>query len=397
MTAIRKITSDFIFPVDRTPIADGILIIDEDGKVLDLPEPGSVPGHELEYYPGILMPGLVNAHCHLELSHLAKKVPTGTGLLPFLKSVVNFRDINPEIIAREIRKQDAYMWEQGIVAVGDISNTADTLEIKKNSKIIYHTFVEMFDFMQDDRTEKSFQQYVDVYHQFKEFPQLNVSATPHAPYTVSDLLYNRINKLNASETSISIHNQETVHENLFFLDGTGGFHSFFLDFGIDFSQFMPTGKSSIYYAMDHLDPAQRTLMVHNTLTRLEEIRDAQKWNDQIYWVTCPNANLYIENRLPHYQDFIDAEAKVAIGTDSITSNWQLSVLKEMQTIHRYASFIPVNHIVAWATLNGAMALGLDDFLGSFTPGKIPGVVWLDTDPSDPLDLASARRARRIDL
>ena len=396
MDKIRKITSDYIFPVDRLPIADGIVIVDRDGKILDLPSPGSVPDNELEYYPGIIIPGMVNAHCHLELSHLAKKVPTGTGLLPFLKSVVKFRDIAPDIISREIEKQDDYMWEQGIVAVGDISNTVDTLQTKLQSNIRYHTFVEMFDFMQDDRTEMSYQQYADVYHHFKEYPQLSVSATPHAPYTVSNALYRKINELNAGATSISIHNQETVHENLFFKDGSGDFHSFFLDFGIDFSGFKPNGKSSIYYALNHLDASQRTLLVHNTLTRLEEIRDAENWNDKIFWVTCPNANLYIENRLPNYRAFVDAGAKLAVGTDSITSNWQLSILEEMKTIQKYASFIPLHQIVKWTTLNGAMALGMEKELGSLTPGKAPGMVWIKTNSNNPMNLHTAKRAVRID-
>ena len=97
---------------------------------------------------------------------------------------------------------------------------------------------------------------------------------------------------------------------------------------------------------------------------------------QVYWATCPNANLYIENRLPDYQAFLDTDARVTIGTDSLTSNWQLSVLEEMKTIARYQSYVPFETLLRWATLNGAQSLGFDDTLGSFEVGKKPGVLSL---------------------
>lgn len=393
----RKITSDLIFIGDGRAIADGIVEIDYEGFILGIFNANTFSSKEIEYYPGAIIPGMINAHCHLELSHLGGRVPTGTGLLPFLKSVVTFRDIDPAIIAQEIKKQDQIMFEQGIVAVGDISNTADTLATKRSSSILYHTFVEMFDFMLPSLAGKYYRQYLEVYEQFKTSGDLSVSATPHAPYTVSPDLFDKINALNHSTTSVSIHNQETLDENLLFLDGSGGFPSFFEDFEIDFSNFIPTGRTSIHYSMDKLDPKHVILMVHNTLTEANEIKMMHMWGDRVYWVTCPNANLYIENRLPDYHIFQKTKAKVAIGTDSITSNWQLSILEEMKTIAKYASHIPAAELVKWATLNGAESLGVQSKLGSFMVGKQPGLVWINTDPSNPENLLSAKSAKRIDI
>ncbi|MBP6681145.1 MAG: amidohydrolase family protein, partial [Saprospiraceae bacterium] len=113
---------------------------------------------------------------------------------------------------------------------------------------------------------------------------------------------------------------------------------------------------------------------------LADIEAAQSWSDQVYWATCANANLYIENRLPFYKHFIDAGARMTIGTDSLTSNWQLSILEEMKTISRYQSYVPFETLLQWATLNGAMALGMEDTLGSLDKGKTPGVLVLDFDP-----------------
>lgn len=121
--------------------------------------------------------------------------------------------------------------------------------------------------------------------------------------------------------------------------------------------------------MDNMDPNQRTLFVHNTMTSDADIKAAHKWSDKVYWATCANANLYIENRLPNYKTFIDNNACMTIGTDSLTSNWRLSILDEMKTISKYQSYVDFETLLRWATLNGAEALGFEDELGSFEVGK----------------------------
>ncbi|MCB0663517.1 MAG: amidohydrolase family protein, partial [Saprospiraceae bacterium] len=134
---------------------------------------------------------------------------------------------------------------------------------------------------------------------------------------------------------------------------------------------------------EHMDPKQRTLFVHNTMTTVEDIEAATKWNKNIYWATCPNANLFIENRMPNYQRFLDTNAKVTIGTDSLTSNWQLSIVEEMKTIAKFQSYVDFDTLLQWATLNGAEALGFEDELGSIEKGKTPGLVLLEGfDPAE---------------
>ena len=118
---------------------------------------------------------------------------------------------------------------------------------------------------------------------------------------------------------------------------------------------------------------RRTLLVHNSISDVLDIRAAQAWNQNIYWTTCANANLYIENRLPDYEAFIDAGARMTIGTDSLTSNWSLSIWDEIKTISRYNSYLNFEDLIQWATLNGAEALGFEKELGSIAPGKTPGI------------------------
>jgi len=188
-----------------------------------------------------------------------------------------------------------------------------------------------------------------------------------------------IRENNKPNSTVSIHNQETKHEDDLFNSKTGDFLDFYEGFGFPLKDFKATGKNSIFHAMSKMDPKQRTLFVHNTRTSAEDIAAAQNWSSNVYWATCANANLYIENALPNYQAFIDAKAKMTIGTDSLSSNWQLSVFEEMKTIKKYNSYIPTSTLIEWATYNGAVALGFDDTLGSFTVGKKPGVVLIDCE------------------
>lgn len=377
---MRKLSADYVYPITQSPIENGVLVLDDQGKVLSVDKLDAHDPASVETFSGILIPGLINTHCHLELSHMKGLLDTGTGLISFLQKVVAFRDFPMEEILEAIEKGDREMYDEGIVAVGDISNKLDTFQTKASSPIRYYSFVEMFDFIQDRNAQASFDQFVEVFYGQSEDHGNKKSCVPHAPYTVSPTLFSLINAINQSKGTVSIHNQETVHENNFFLDKTGDFLSFYQHFGLPLDHLNPTGQTSIHYAMAHMDPACRTLFVHNTTTSAADIRTAQAWNDQVYWATCPNANLYIENQLPNYQHFIDTAAKVTIGTDSLTSNWQLSVLAEMKTIARYQSYVSLDLLLKWATINGAEALGYEADLGSFEVGKTPGVNLLSLQP-----------------
>jgi aminodeoxyfutalosine deaminase len=375
---MQKFSADQVYPLDAPPLPNGVVITDDQGKILavepaDRHDPASV-----DRRAGALIPGFVNTHCHLELSHMKGRVDTGTGLIPFITGVVTQRNVAHEVILEAIDRAEQEMLDGGIVALGDISNAVDTFAVKVRGRMRYYNFIELFDFLQPDGAEKAFADWTAVYEQLQLAPGSARSLVPHAPYTVSPVLFAKINAFNpAAGATVSIHNQETPPENALFMDKTGDFLDFYSKFNISLAHFEAIGQPSIQYALRHLNPANRTLFVHNTLSTLADVQAAQAWSAHTYWATCPNANLYIENRLPNYQVFLDADARVTIGTDSLTSNWQLSVLEEMKTIARYQSYVPFQTLLRWATLNGAEALGFDDTLGSLTPGKTPGVVLLE--------------------
>jgi cytosine/adenosine deaminase-related metal-dependent hydrolase len=373
----HKYSAPYIFDGLGHILEDKVIIVDHSGTILSIEDSKLHDHASVLTFDGAIVPGFINTHCHLELSHMKGKVQTGTTLLPFIHQVVSHRDILPESILDAIEKGDKEMYQNGIVAVGDISNKVDTVDLKNKSKLFYHTFVEMFDFLQDEKSKIIFDQYADVFNRYSEDSLNRKSIVPHAPYSVSRKLFNLINEANLPGSIISIHNQETVQENLLFKDMSGQFPNFYKGFGIDLEGFEPLNQSSMAYNIANLDPNQNTIFVHNTETTEEDILLAMAWNKNVFWASCPNANLYIENRLPRYDFFISQGASITLGTDSLTSNWQLSIAAEIYTILKYCSYVSFEKAIVWATSNGASALGLDDRFGSITLGMKPGLNGLN--------------------
>jgi len=369
----KLITADWIHDGVTGFKKQHLLEIDDSGTIVRFESAHPEALKTCIYYPGLLTPGFINAHCHLELSHLAGRFATGTRLIPFLRNVVSQREISEQEIHQAMLTADQTMQDEGIVAVGDISNKTDTISIKRSSPIHYHSFIEAFDFLQDSLAENFYKQYKTVYDDFGDLPK---SMVPHAPYSVSPTLFEQLNSVNSQKTILSIHNQESPDDDLLFEQGGGGYPNFWKSFGFSLDHFKSMHKDSIDYIMEHLDPTHRLLMIHNTCTKSKHLQKVMQWNPAVVWVTCPNANLFIENRLPDYRAFIDEQAVLAIGTDSLSSNWRLSILSEIQTILKYNAWLNLETVLKWATYHGALALQVDQTMGSFEVGKRPGVNWI---------------------
>lgn len=377
---MKKISADWVYPIASEPIENGVVILDDSGKILALDQRHNHDLASLDIRKGILTPGFINTHCHLELSHMKGLVATGTTLIPFITGVVTKRAAAEKVIQKAIEKAENEMIKSGIVAVGDISNVPDTFAQKAKGRLNYYTFIEMFDFLQTQNTAVEFEKYRAVYDVLSLAEGSQKSVVPHAPYSVSRDLFQKINDFNEkSNITVSIHNQETQPEQDLFQKGEGAFYDFYGKFGVSLDGFVAPKKTAIHYALENMNPSVRTLFVHNTLTSKADIEAAHEWSPNVFWATCPNANLYIENRLPNYQNFLDTNARVTIGTDSLTSNWQLSIIEEMKTIQRFQSYVPLETLLKWATLNGAEALGFADKLGSLAVGKTPGLALLSVE------------------
>ncbi len=373
----RKISAHYVFPISAEPIKNGIIELDDSGKIVNIIHPGKEIKERagVEFYSGILVPGFVNTHCHVELSHLKGVVSEHTGLHDFISQISKIRVADNEIIQKAIQQADLEMQKNGIVAVGDISNTNHSISVKKTSSINYHTFIELFS-VNPEKAKTVFEAGKKLQTEFSSNNLLS-SIVPHTPYSVSGELFELIMKEKAAET-ISMHNQETDSENELFINKTGKIFDRLSKMGVDFSHFKATGKNSLESVIDYFPKKNKCLLVHNTFSEENDIAIANKYFDELYWALCPNANLYIENRLPDIALFHKLAQKCTIGTDSLTSNHQLSVLEELKTIHINFPEIPLSEILKWATLNGAEALSLSDKLGSFEIGKNPGVNLIST-------------------
>jgi len=361
---------------------DAVLITTDEGvveNIVPLPE----AGEDVQNFNGILSPGLINCHCHLELSHLKNVIPPHTGLINFLCSVVTKRDFAPEIIQQEIVRAEKEMYDNGIVAVGDIGNTADTLKTKTNSHIRWQNFVEVLGFT-DEKAEENVNHYKAVAEKLAATLQASnlshrTSLVPHAPYSISPKTFRLINEATKDQI-ISIHNQEHPAEDELYKTGGGDYLRFFKIFGLDKSPFPVTGKSSLRSVLPYFNNGQTIFLIHNTFIPEEDIVWANEYAAanglKLVYCLCINANLYIENKVPPVDMLMKHGCHIVLGTDSYSSNWQLSIAKEMEAAHKHFPHIPVETILQWATSSGAKALDWANMLGTFEKGKKPGVTTL---------------------
>ena len=374
----RKFTADQLFTGNRL-LDNQVLVTDEKGRIEAI-LPAAEAGGDIQSLQGILAPGLVNVHCHLELSHMQGVVPPHTGMIDFLLTVMSRRTVAEEQILQAITDAETAMLQNGIVAVGDICNTAYTLAQKKQQRLYYHNFIEATGFV-SDTADSRFSAALTVWEQFHEAGRLvgNTSIVPHAPYSVSPALVELITAFSENDDLLTIHNQESKDEDEFFMTGTGSFNRLYNALGLDISFFTPPGKSSLQTCLPWFGSRRSLILVHNVTTRGEDLRFIQKRQAILpycYFCLCPNANLYIGNGLPHVDLLRRHGADIVIGTDSLASNHQLSVLAELKTLQQHHPHIPLEELLQWATLNGAKALGIQDRFGSFEQGKTPGVLIL---------------------
>jgi cytosine/adenosine deaminase-related metal-dependent hydrolase len=368
---MRSFKADYVFPVNADPIKNGIVTVDDHGKIISVSDQPPATGHPpFEQLSGIICPGFVNAHCHLELSHMLGKVSPKTGLIEFIKNILKQRNADTAVITEAAAKADNDMYENGIVAVGDISNNNSTVKIKADSKIYYHTFVELLGFL-PGQAKDNFNNGLAL---LKEFKPQSCSITPHAPYSVSKELFKLIKKYTDSGHNLmSIHNQECDDENKFYRYKLGGFNELYEYFGTDTSHFKPQARNSLQSIIPLLTNKQDILMVHNTCTNLKDIYFLKRFDRRISWCFCPNANLYIEGRLPKVNLFTDQGFNITLGTDSLASNTGLSILSEMLTLQQKFPAFSTAQLIEWGTINGARFLGIDHEKGTLEHGKSPGL------------------------
>jgi cytosine/adenosine deaminase-related metal-dependent hydrolase len=370
----RKFKADYLFNGAQMLHNGQVLIADTKGKIVNVVTENEA-GEGVEVLKGILSPGFINTHCHLELSHLKDKIPQKTGLVNFVIKVVSGRHPHDEIL-KAIKNAEAEMLQEGIVAVGDICNNSLSLLQKEKKKLHYYNFIETSGW-NPEVAQPRFEKSKLYYDEFIE-NGLNASIVPHAPYSVSGTLWGKITPLFTGKV-VTIHNQETKYEDQFFLKGSREFVKMYETMKIDNSFYIPKKVRSLKTYFGNFSKASSVILVHNTYTKQEDVDyiNQNKSPDQIVsFCLCANANLYIENMLPPAGMLLQNKCNIVVGTDSLASNHRLSILEELKTIAKNFPHIKTETLLQWATINGAKALQMDDTLGSFEKGKKPGVVLI---------------------
>jgi aminodeoxyfutalosine deaminase len=378
-----KYSADRIFDGAQFLGEREVLIFNKDGSLKAIMDE-SEAGEGIRHFNGILTPGQVNCHCHIELSHMKGVILPRTGLVDFLLGVVKNRGEGENMVYEGIVAAEKEMSENGIVAVADICNTTHAIATKKASKMAWHNLVEVIN-MFDSNLEKQWQYYTGILEQHKMLgnPAFRSVLTPHAPYSVSPATHQAINKA-TGQAVISIHNQEANAENELFQKGSGGFLRLYQGLGLSQPPFAASGRSSLQTYLSHYTNGQTIILVHNTYIGEEDIlfakAHAEKHDLHIVYCLCPNANLYIENSLPPVHLLLKHDCHIVLGTDSYSSNWQLNITAEVKALLDHFPQLPIDTVLKWATSNGADVLDGSNKLGSFEIGKAPGLVLLETIP-----------------
>jgi len=365
---MRKITADYIYPGNSAPIKGGTITLNDDGEILEISQKTDA---EAEYFSGIVCPGFVNVHCHSELSYAKNRIPEKSGIDQFIHDLETLkRSVSEAEKTKAVEEAFAEMQENGIVAVGDIMNTPLSLDAKKTTDIQCYNFIEVYGSQAKD-TERNWNHALGL----AAATEGKKNIIPHAPYSLSRTLFQRIRDYQKPNTTLSMHHMESEGEAEYFISGSGPLAERFKSWGLEQPPYIPTSKRPLASLGEFLQAAERVLLIHNTFINQQDIDYANNHFQNAFYGLCPIANQYIEGDLPPVDLLKNQDLQICLGTDSLASNHQLSILEEMKTLN--ANFdISLEELIRWATYNGACALGMEDNLGSLEKGKSPGILLL---------------------
>lgn len=391
---MNAITADWVLTPDD--IETGKVILYEDsGKIVKVVPEEEVDTANLRRVEGILCPGFVNAHCHLELSHLKGRIPKGTGMVGFIQHLQSIRQEASEAAQQEAMIEAARsMWDSGIVAVGDICNGPESLAAKEVvSEIHWHNFIEVFG-LRSEAAESTLERARKLRAQFGEERS---TITLHAPYSISTALKKQVYEEALTQSGpLSVHLMESKEEMELFEHQSGPFLDFFKAIGVTYPH--GTYTHPLDFLADGLPTAALSSMiwVHNTEMKKRDITKAQGFSGNNFWYClCPRANAYIHGTAPDLKEWKNSvPGIVCLGTDSLAGNDSLDLLEEIRLIQELEPAVPLGLALAWASTCGAIALGIHKRYGSFAPGKKPGILQV-SPVSKELKLTPESSVKRI--
>tara|TARA_B100001123_G_scaffold441493_1_gene582806 strand:- start:5266 stop:6447 length:1182 start_codon:yes stop_codon:yes gene_type:complete len=332
-----------------------------------------------------VIPGLVNAHTHLELSHLSGRVPQSGHFIGWVRSLIlnrnKFHDqdnLNIEQAAvNGIREAKA----SGTALVGDISNTLLTVKLMHEASlggVVFHELLG-FDMTKVKPFVREARKKIDA---LSVFSDIRISLAPHAPYSVSAEMFREIRRdLDAHpEVVTSVHLGESAEELEFIAFGTGAWREELKILGVWTNAWKAAGETPVEYLVNLGFLDRQVLVVHGVHFREFDLSQLARLGISI--VTCPRSNRYVGVGSPPLENFYKAGLNVAIGTDSLASASDLNIFSELFEARRIAPSVPARTLLQSATINGARALGFGKDYGSIEPGKRASLVTVDMPPNE---------------
>ncbi len=378
---MQVVSARWVVPIDRPPIADGALALGDDGTVAAVGTRAEIrashPDALEERAHGALVPGLVNAHCHLELSTLVDAVPGGEGLVAWVgKLMPANRKIAPEQRRDDAARAAEAAVRFGTAGIGDVGTTLEAaagIGRAGMGGVMFHELLGSRDLATGDALADAAREKRETDADGRWPAHLGWVPAPHAPYSASpDLLRRIFAAASAAGRGTSIHVAEDRDELALLANGSGRWPAVLEGMGID-PRPRVSGRAPVatLAALGAFDGPSPPLLVHMVHAGHEDRRLAREAGATV--VLCPRSNLHIGGELPDVAAMLADGVPIALGTDSLASVHDLSPWGEMATLAAHFPSVPAARWLEAATRDGARALGLSA-LGTFTPGKRPGVV-----------------------
>ena len=371
---MKHFSAQYIITNSGPPLKRAMITAEDDGTIINIEDTGGdlKEKHFVEFHNGIIIPGFVNCHCHLELSHMKGSIAQGGGLGDFIEQIRSTRNINSESIITFACSADNDMSVDGIVLCADICNTSISFNIKKESRIKYINLLEVFG-IDPDKASRRIDEMIKV-AEIAEKMNLPFSMVPHSSYSLSLPLFRLLREKSDENKVTSIHFMETAGEKLFLENHSGPLMTSYKQSGLLPSR-LETVKSHADAVLNEITLAGNLILVHNTFADRETIRMIKE-RENLFWCLCPNSNIYIENKIPPLNLLIEEGCEIVIGTDSLASNNKHNILGEIKTLQLYFPSVSIEELVCWATVNGAKALGEESRFGKLEIGRKPGLLLL---------------------
>ncbi len=372
---MKRFSSQYLITNSGPMLKRAVVTTSDDGTILNIQDTKGAltEAHSIEFHNGIIIPGFVNCHCHLELSHMKGAISPGTGLGTFIEQIINKRHSTVDRIIDTAYSADNDMYKRGISLCADICNTTESFNIKNKSRIQYINLIEVFG-MDPDKASHCLDEVIRISINAKEM-NLPFSLVPHSLYSMSLSLLRLLRKQSLQNKVTSLHFMETSGESAFLGNKTGPLMTSYMRTGLIPTR-LETAGNHADAILTEITPSGNLILVHNTFADRKTIKTVLK-RKNLYWCLCPNSNYYIEKTMPPVNLLIEEGCEIVIGTDSLASNSRLDILSELITLQSNFQTVSLEDLVRWATLNGAKALGEEDKFGKIEPGKKPGLLLLD--------------------